>query len=315
MSRSRIRTQTILFSDVVASTDVLADSGRDGGEPRLREHIEHLGRLTEHHDGRVIKTLGDGLMAAFNAAANALDTASAIQRASHGLLIKVGISSGDVDSSGRDRHGLPVVEASRLCSHAAGGEVLVSDATRLLVSRSADLIDRGGIRLKGLPHDTGVWELRWADRPLGVVRAVLAEDSVLIREGIARTLERAGIEVSGQAGDAEQLAKLVEELRPDVALIDVRMPPTNTSEGIDAALMIRMTYPETNVLVLTQDPQDAHVELLRGASPGGVGYLLKERVSDLQTFARTVRHVAGGGTAFEDESGVVNLSGSGLVRT
>ena len=85
------------------------------------------------------------------------------------------------------------------------------------------------------------------------------------------------------------------------------MPPTNTSEGIDAAIMIRMSYPQTNVLVLTQDPQDAHMELLRGASPGGVGYLLKERVSDLRTFAQTVRHVADGGTAFEDEYGDVSL--------
>ena len=311
MNQARIKTQTILFSDVVASTEVLAGSGSDSGEPRLREHIEHLGHLTEHHGGRVIKTLGDGLMAAFDAAANALDTASAIQRASHGLLIKVGISSGDVDSSGGDLHGLPVVEASRLCSHAAGGQVLASDSTRLLATRSADLVDHGHVRLKGLPYDTSVWELQWATRALGVVRAVVAEDSVLIREGIARTLERAGIEVAGQAGDADQLAKLVEELRPDVALIDVRMPPTNTSEGIDAALMIRMSYPETNVLVLTQDPQEAHIELLRRASSGGVGYLLKERVSDLHTFAQTVRHVADGGTAFEDEHGDVSMSAVG----
>jgi class 3 adenylate cyclase/CheY-like chemotaxis protein len=308
MSKARIRTQTILFSDVVDSTDVLRNEDGDGGESRLRDHIEHVSHLTEHHGGHVIKTLGDGLMAAFNAAANALDTASAIQRGSHGLPVKVGISSGDVNTSGGDRHGLPVVEASRLCSHARAGEVLVSDATRILASRSTDLIDRGHLRLKGFPHDTQLWELRWASRTLGVVRAVLAEDSVLIREGIARTLERAGIEVAGQAGDADQLAKLVEDLRPDIALIDVRMPPTNTSEGIDAALMIRISHPETNVLVLTQDPQDAHIELLRRASPGGVGYLLKERVSDLHTFAQTVRHVADGGTAFEDESGVVTLS-------
>ena len=220
MSPARIRTQTILFSDVVASTEVLADLDSESGEPRLRDHVERLRHITEHHGGRVVKTLGDGLLASFDAAANALDTASAIQRASHGLLIKVGISSGDVDSSGEDLHGLPVVEASRLCSHAAGGEVLASEATRLLASRSADLVDRGPVRLKGLPYDTGVWELRWVTRTLGVVRAVVAEDSVLIREGIARTLERAGIEVAGQAGDAEQLAKLVEDLRPDVALID-----------------------------------------------------------------------------------------------
>lgn len=122
---------------------------------------------------------------------------------------------------------------------------------------------------------------------------------MLVREGIARVLTADGIEVIGQAGDAVALERLTAELHPDIAIVDVRMPPTFTTEGLDAARRIRRHHPDTAVLVLTQSPEPRHAEALLASSPRGVGYLLKERVSDLHDFTDIVRRVAAGDTAMD----------------
>ncbi|MCC6223645.1 MAG: response regulator transcription factor [Thermoleophilia bacterium] len=131
------------------------------------------------------------------------------------------------------------------------------------------------------------------------MRAVLADDSVLLREGIARLLAEAGVEVVGQAGSADELLLKVRSYRPDVAIVDVRMPPTHTDEGLRAAREIRERYPEIGVLVLSQyvEPEYA-LELLRDSAEG-VGYLLKDRVADVADFVAAVRRVAGGGSALD----------------
>jgi DNA-binding NarL/FixJ family response regulator len=133
------------------------------------------------------------------------------------------------------------------------------------------------------------------------VRVVLADDSVLLREGIARLLEEAGLEVVAQAGDAGDLLRKVNAHRPDVAVVDVRMPPTHTDEGLKAAAEIRERWPETGVLVLSQFVEEAYaVELLAGDA-GGIGYLLKDRVADLERFVEAVRRVGQGGSALDPE--------------
>ncbi len=133
------------------------------------------------------------------------------------------------------------------------------------------------------------------------MRVVLADDSVLLREGIARLLEEAGLEVVAQAGDAGDLLRKVNAHRPDVAVVDVRMPPTHTDEGLKAAAEIRERWPETGVLVLSQFVEEAYaVELLAGDA-GGIGYLLKDRVADLERFVEAVRRVGQGGSALDPE--------------
>jgi DNA-binding NarL/FixJ family response regulator len=133
------------------------------------------------------------------------------------------------------------------------------------------------------------------------VRVVIAEDSVLLREGIARLLEESGFEVAGQAGDAEDLLRKVGAHKPDVAVIDVRMPPTHTDEGLRAAHRIRVEHPGTAVLVLSQSVEAAYAFDLLAESTERTGYLLKDRVADVATFTDAVRRVAAGGSALDSE--------------
>jgi DNA-binding NarL/FixJ family response regulator len=133
------------------------------------------------------------------------------------------------------------------------------------------------------------------------MRVVLADDSMLLREGIARLLEEAGMEVVAQSGDAEDLLRKVGAHKPDVAIVDVRMPPTHTDEGLRAAAEIRERFPETGVLVLSQYIEESYAMELLGAHSEGVGYLLKDRVSDLDRFVEGVKRVGEGGSVLDPE--------------
>jgi DNA-binding NarL/FixJ family response regulator len=131
------------------------------------------------------------------------------------------------------------------------------------------------------------------------MRVVLADDSVLLREGIARLLGEAGFDVIGQAGDSDGLLLKVGSYAPEVAIVDIRMPPTHTDEGLRAAREIRARYPATGVLVLSQYLEAEYAPDLLSESAEGVGYLLKDRVSDLGEFAAAVRRVGEGGFALD----------------
>ena len=131
------------------------------------------------------------------------------------------------------------------------------------------------------------------------MRVVVADDAVILREGLARLLTEAGFEVSGLAGDAEELLDLVERVGPDVAVIDIRMPPTHTDEGLRAAQTIRERWPDVGILVLSQHVHVGYALELLSAGTDGVGYLLKERVSDLAELAASVRRVAGRGSVLD----------------
>jgi len=133
------------------------------------------------------------------------------------------------------------------------------------------------------------------------LRVVVADDSVLLREGLCRLLEESGFEVVGQAGDAEDLMRKVGAHKPDVAVVDVRMPPTHTDEGLRAAHRIRSEQPSTGVLVLSQYVEEAYALDLLSESTERTGYLLKDRVSDVDTFTDAVRRVANGGSALDPE--------------
>jgi DNA-binding NarL/FixJ family response regulator len=133
------------------------------------------------------------------------------------------------------------------------------------------------------------------------VRVVVAEDSVLLREGIIRLLSEQGFEVVGQAGDAEDLVRKVGAHKPDVCVVDIRMPPTNTDDGLRAALRIRADHPATGVLVLSAYVEEAYALELVSESAAGLGYLLKDRVADVDAFVDAVRRVGNGGSALDPE--------------
>jgi DNA-binding NarL/FixJ family response regulator len=133
------------------------------------------------------------------------------------------------------------------------------------------------------------------------MRVVVAEDSVLLREGVARLLQEAGHEVVGQAGDADDLMRKVRAHKPDLAVVDVRMPPTQTDEGLRAAKEIRAELPGVGVLVLSGYVEPAYAQELLAENAAGLGYLLKDRVTDVTAFADAVERVGTGGSALDPE--------------
>jgi DNA-binding NarL/FixJ family response regulator len=133
------------------------------------------------------------------------------------------------------------------------------------------------------------------------LRVVVAEDQLLLREGLSRLLAENGFDVVAQCADAIDLRRKVAAHRPDVAVIDVQMPPENTDDGLRAALAIRREQPETGILMLSQFRDEAYAMDLIGNDARGVGYLLKDRVADIGSFTDAVRRVAGGGSALDPE--------------
>jgi DNA-binding NarL/FixJ family response regulator len=131
------------------------------------------------------------------------------------------------------------------------------------------------------------------------MRVALADDAVILREGLSRLLEEAGFEVVGLAADAEALLELVESTQPDVAIIDIRMPPTHTDEGLRAAKIIRERWPTIGILVLSQHVNTRYALELLATGTDGVGYLLKERVSDLDELSSSVNRVGQGGSVLD----------------
>jgi DNA-binding NarL/FixJ family response regulator len=131
------------------------------------------------------------------------------------------------------------------------------------------------------------------------VRVVIADDSVLLREGVTRLLAEAGFEVVGQAADADELLREVAAKQPDVAIVDIRMPPTHTDEGLRAAIELRGRYPDLGVLVLSQYVRPSYAFELLADDARGVGYVLKDRVADIDQLADAVRRVGEGGSVLD----------------
>ena len=133
------------------------------------------------------------------------------------------------------------------------------------------------------------------------MRVVIADDAVLLREGAARLLEDAGCEVVAQAGDADDLLRKVRAHKPDVAIIDVRMPPRNEDDGLRAALTIRDELPDVGILLLSQYVEDRYLAQLLAQGAEGVGYLLKDRIAEVERLSEAVQRVAAGGSALDPE--------------
>jgi DNA-binding NarL/FixJ family response regulator len=133
------------------------------------------------------------------------------------------------------------------------------------------------------------------------VRVVIADDNLLVRRGIVALLEEAGLEVGAQAGDVDELLEAVDDGPPDIAIVDIRMPPTHTDEGLRAAQAIRERHPGVGIVVLSQHVEAGVAVRVLAEHPAGLGYLLKDRVTDVAEFVSTLRTVAGGGTALDPQ--------------
>jgi class 3 adenylate cyclase/CheY-like chemotaxis protein len=315
------RELTFLFTDIEGSTRLLQRLG-DAYADVLERHRSVIRGAIEGHRGEVVDFRGDEFFAAFAEPSDAVAAAIAAQLELQSadwareapVKVRMGVHRGRAARAGDGYVGLAVHHAARVCQTARGGEILVSDSVAV---NGVDLLELGEFALRGIPQATRLSRVRGAGlesafppldgaRPQEApLRVVLADDSVLLREGVASLLEESGFDVVGQAGTAEDLLALVDEALPDVAVVDIRMPPTKTDEGIRAAHEIRKRYPRTGVLVLSSyaDPEAA-VRLLADGSQG-VGYLLKERVADVDEFTAAVRRIAAGGTAIDEEILVV----------
>lgn len=133
------------------------------------------------------------------------------------------------------------------------------------------------------------------------MRVLIADDSMLFREGLVHLLQAKGVEVVAQVGDAGELVEAVNALNPDLAIVDIRMPPTHTNEGLLAALQLRRSHPNLGVLVLSHHVESTHAARLLSENPRGVGYLLKDRVTDLDDFVDVLRRIAAGGSAIDPD--------------
>ena len=230
------------------------------------------------------------------------------------LYVGVGVDAGEAVEGTDGYRGGALNLASRLCSIAGPGEILVSAEVAHLARQIEGVTyeDRGETRLKGLtqpvrvirvvPEDDPAERLsregRVGTRPM---RVALADDSVLLREGIARLLTDGGFRIISQHGNADDLLVAIEADAPDVAIVDIRMPPTHTDEGLRAAHRIRAEHPEIGVLVLSQHVETEYAMDLISESAAGLGYLLKDRVANVQEFTDAVRRVGAGGSVIDPE--------------
>ena len=309
-------TITFFFSDIEDSSGLLDRLGDEYGDVLTASRALQRGAVADA-GGTEVDCSGDELFCVFETAEPAAAAALAIQRAFAGrswpgeerVRVRIGVHTGDAECAANGYVGLDVHRAARICQAAHGGQVLVStDAAHALTAAIKEL---GEFEFNGLRDPERVYQLVAEDLPAEFpplrnvrehergLRAVIADDSILLREGLARLLEDADIDVVGQARDADELMLKVRSYHPDVAIVDIRMPPTQTDEGIRAAREIRSRHPETGVLVLSQHVAHTYAVELLGDSAEGLGYLLKDRVADVEEFTGAVRRVAEGGSALD----------------
>ena len=315
MSELPSGTVTFLFGDVEGSTRLAHDLGAEW-RPVLADIRRLLREAVAAADGHEVDSRGDELFAAFAEAEGAAAAAVDAQRRIAGhtwpapVRVRIGLHTGTA-TLGEDGYvGVDVHRAFRIANAGHGGQIIASETTAKALAGARELRDLGPWSLPDLPEAERIYQL---DEPgLGgdfpplrarpgttPVRVVLADDSVLLREGVARLLDEMGFDVVAQSGTAEDLLRHVSMHQPDVAVVDIRMPPTQTDEGLRAAKEIREKHPQTGVLVLSQYVEPGYAMDLLSETAEGLGYLLKDRVADVGEFAAAVRRVAEGGSALD----------------
>ena len=315
--------RTFLIADIRGFTRFTHDRG-DEEAAEVATHFADVTRQTlERSGGELVELRGDEALVVFESVRAAIRTAVLLQSryvSSGGPLdplpVGIGLAAGEAIEVEGGYRGGALNLAARLCGLAAAGEVLVTPDLAHLAGRIEGIAfrERGSVRLKNLPDEvlllrvvpeTGDPSDRFRSAADGAtstqLRVLLADDSALFREGIARVLQDAGFAVTGAIGDADELLERVRADPPDVAIVDIRMPPSHTNEGLVAGARIRESFPSVGVLVLSQYVETQHAVRLLEASPDGVGYLLKDRVADVHELADGVRRVASGGSVIDPE--------------
>jgi len=299
---------TVLFTDIVRSTERAAELGDARWLALLEHHDAIVREQVEAAGGRVVKSLGDGALAMFEAPARAVRCAEALRDrlADEGITIRAGLHTGECETIGDDVGGMAIHIGARVVADAAPGQIRVSSTVAdLVVGSGIEFTPLGDVELKGVP---GRWRLLAVGRPettrealevLRATRVVVADDTMLTRKGIVTLLEDANVEVVGEAEDGEALLRQVRTRRPDVAIVDIRMPPTHTDEGIVAAQTIRAEHPGTAVLVLSHYVEPRYAMRLIEDHPEGIGYLLKERVFDGAILVDALRRIRDGETVVD----------------
>jgi DNA-binding NarL/FixJ family response regulator/class 3 adenylate cyclase len=313
--------RAFLIADIRGFTRFTHDRG-DEEAARVAKRLGALTRETvEPFGGTLLELRGDEALVVFTSVRAAIRAATELQERyvsddpTEALPVGIGIAAGEAVAVGQGYRGGALNLAARLCGLAGAGEILVSRELRHLAGFLEGVVysDRGTITLKNLPDPVQL--LRVAPEAgdpaetftargradVGRLRVMVADDSVLFREGVIRVLEDGGFDVIGTAGTAEELLEQLRADPPDVVIVDIRMPPTHTNEGLIAAARIRQDFPRVGVLVLSQYVETQHATRLLETSAEGMGYLLKDRVADVDELADAVRRVANGGSAIDPE--------------
>ena len=305
-------TTTILFTDVTDSSGLVHRLGDERAAAAVAAHLRLLRGEVERCHGKVTKTLGDGLMAVFSTAYHGALAATAMQQAaelanrkgeSPVLGLRVGMHVGDVvDDGADDVFGAAVVVARRLCDAATSGKILASDLVRSLVGNRPDIrfAPLDAFELKGIPEPVVAAGILWTPLPeQAPIRVNVADDAALIRAGVVRLLADEGFDVVAEASDYTSLTSAIDRDPPDLVITDIRMPPGNRDEGLRAASYVKANHPGVAVLILSQYVEASAAAGLLDGQTAGVGYLLKERVSELDAFIRAARTIAGGGSLID----------------
>ncbi len=313
--------RTFMIADVRGYTSYTQTYG-DQAAGRLAAEFARITRdVVESEDGELLELRGDEALTVFGSARDAIRAASVLQQrfvteavsdADMPLLVGIGIDVGEAVPVEGGYRGGALNLAARLCSLAAPGEILASTIATHLAGPldGIEYQDRGETRMKGLRDSVPVMRIRPADDPTrrlaamstpGAMRVAVADDSVLLREGVVRVLKESGFQVIAQAGNGEDLVAAVALDPPDVVVTDIRMPPTYTDEGLKAAHRIRERFPEVAVLLLSQYVETDFALELVAAGASRLGYLLKDRVANVQEFTDAVRRVGAGGSVIDPE--------------
>jgi DNA-binding NarL/FixJ family response regulator/class 3 adenylate cyclase len=318
MNRRPGGVRTFLIADIRGFTRFTAEHGDEAAARLVAKFADISAKAVEGRDGTIVELRGDEALAVFDSARQALHAAVELQSICHQetrtdptlpLVVGIGLDAGEAVAVGDGYRGAALNTAARLCSLAAGGEIIASQSLVHLAGSVPDIsfVELGPTALKGMEQAVIAVRVEAADaslrtEPSGApLRVVLADDAVLLREALAAGLKAAGFEVVGQASDVAGLLGLVETQAPDVAVVDVRMPPTHTTEGLEAAREIRRRHPGTAILVLSQYVETRYaIDLIRDDA-SGVGYLLKDRVTRLEDLSDAVRRVAAGGSVIDPE--------------